>query len=45
MQECLASADHQEGVKSFIERRPAVFTGEMPKEVAEKYPLTAALMK
>ena len=27
MAECFASADHKEGVASFLERRPAVFTG------------------
>ena len=27
MKECFASADHKEGVASFLERRPAVFTG------------------
>ena len=30
MKVCFASADHHEGVASFIERRPAVFTGAVP---------------
>ena len=27
MEACFASADHREGVASFLERRPANFTG------------------
>ena len=42
MQVCFASEDHQEGVASFIERRPAVFTGAVP-EMAKDLSIAALL--